>query len=70
MTTLKTLRNQAGLSVKEVADRLGETVQTLYRYEQGLRRISLEQILRLVEVYDVTTEEIIKAQLNSCLRVQ
>ena len=70
VTTLKDLREQAGLSVKEVAKLLGVTTQTLYRYEQGTRRISLEQVLRLAEAYDTSTEEVIKAQLNSCLRAQ
>lgn len=70
VTTLKDLREQAGLSVKEVAKILGVAAQTLYRYEQGTRRISLEQVLRLVEAYDVPAEEVIKAQLNSCLRAQ
>ena len=70
VTTLKDLREQAGLSVKEVAKLLGVKTQTLYRYEQGTRRISLEQVLRLAEAYDTSTEEVIKAQLNSCLRAQ
>ena len=70
VTTLKDLREQAGLSVKEVAKLLGVEAQTLYRYEQGTRRISLEQVLRLAEVYDTSAEEVIKAQLNSCLHAQ
>ena len=70
VTTLKDLREQAGLSVKEVAKLLGVETQTLYRYEQGTRRISLEQVLRLAEAYDTSAEEVIRAQLNSCLRAQ
>ena len=70
VTTLKDLREPAGLSVKEVAKLLGVETQTLYRYEQGTRRISLEQVLRLAEAYDTSTEEVIKAQLNSCLHAQ
>lgn len=70
VTTLKDLREQAGLSVKEVAKILGVTINAIRNYELGWRKISIEQVLRLVEAYDVPAEEVIRAQLNSCLRAQ
>lgn len=70
VTTLKDLREQAGLSVKEVAKILGVTINAIRNYELGWRKIGIEQVLRLVEAYDVPAEEVIRAQLNSCLRAQ
>lgn len=70
VTTLKDLREQAGLSVKEVADILSVTINAIRNYELGWRKISIEQVLTLSEAYEVSAEEVIKAQLNSCLRAQ
>lgn len=64
--TLRDLRIQSGKSVAEVAQDLNVTDRAYMRYEQGTRRISLEQIIVLTNLYDVTAEEVIQAQLNSC----
>ena len=64
--TLKDLRLQSKKTCAEVAQALGVTIQTIYRYENGERRISLEQVLILAEIYDCSESEIIEAQLNSC----
>lgn len=63
--TLKDLRVQAKMTCKKVSQVLGVTEQAFYRYEKGERRISLEQVLTLAELYDCTEKEIIQAQLNS-----
>lgn len=65
--TLKQLRQSAGKSVKEVAEKLCVTIRAVSRYEQGIRKISLDQVLVLADLYDCSAEEIIKAQLNSSL---
>lgn len=64
--TLRELREQNKNTAAEVAEALGVAVSTYYNYEQGLRKIGLEQILPLAAFYDVSAEEIIEAQLNSC----
>ena len=66
METLRDLRKQNGKTCAEVAQALGVAIQTAYRYEQGERRISLEQVLILKSLYGVSAEEVIDAQLNSC----
>ena len=63
--TLKALREQAGLSVKEVAQKLNVTEMSVYRYEANKRHLDIEQVLELSSLYDCSTEEIIRAQLNS-----
>ena len=65
VTTLKALREQAGLSVKEVAKKLNVTEMSVYRYEANKRHLDIEQVLELSSLYDCSTEEIIRAQLNS-----
>lgn len=47
MTTLRELREENGKSRAEIAAALGVAYQTFARYENGLRRISLEQVLIL-----------------------
>ncbi len=66
MDTLKDLRLQNKKSRADVAQALGVTANALTNYETGLRRISLEQVLILAELYETTAEEVIRAQLNSC----
>lgn len=64
-TTLRNLREQAGKTVKEVAEILNVSEREAYHYEQGYRKISIEQILPLCNLYDCSCEEIIDAQLAS-----
>ena len=70
METLKDLRIQSKKTCAEVAQELGVTIQAMYRYEKGTRRISLEQVVILANLYDVSEKEVIQAQLNSCLSCQ
>ena len=63
--TLKQLRQSAGKSVKEVAEKLNIKISTYYNYEQGVRQINIRQVLLLSELFEEPAEEIIKAQLNS-----
>lgn len=62
---LKRLRCAAGLSRKEVAERLNVTERAIYNYEKGIRHINLEQVLILSDLFKCSTREIIEAQLNS-----
>lgn len=68
--TLRDLRLQAKKTVAEAAKVLNVTERAYMRYEQGTRRISLEQVLLLAGLYDVSEKEIIQVQLNSCQKAQ
>ena len=63
--TLRELREQNKKSREEVSAALGVTANAVTNYECGIRRISLEQVLLLAVLYDVSAEEVIKAQLES-----
>lgn len=66
-TTLRDLREQNKKTLADVAKALNVSVRSVSRYEQGARKISIDQVLVLVEVYEESAEDIIRAQLNSCL---
>lgn len=68
--TLRELRKLARISVAEVANVLSVEAQTVYRYEQGTRKIQIDQVMKLAKLYDCPAEEIISAQLNSCQSYQ
>ena len=61
--TLRKLRVENGKTLADTASVLGVGIRAASRYEQGTRRISLEQV---VKFYNCSAEEIIIAQLNSC----
>lgn len=62
--TLRELREMSGKSITEMAKALGVTPQAIGNYEHGIRRISLEQVLSMAKLCDVSAEEVIEAQLN------
>lgn len=64
--TLRELRQQNNKSVAEIATLLGVSKESVYKYESGERKITLEQVLILSKTYEESTDEIIVAQLNSC----
>lgn len=66
-TTLRDLREQNKKTLADVAKALNVSVRSVSRYEQGVRKISIDQVLVLVELYEESAEDIIRAQLNSCL---
>lgn len=55
---LQVLRQTAGLTQEEVAERIGIERATYARYESGARKISAQALLRLAHFYEVTPEYI------------
>lgn len=56
---IKVLRKQRGMSVEEVAEVLGVSVSTLYRYENSsITKIPIEVIDKLCTVLGTTTKEL------------
>ena len=64
--SLRELREQSGKTRAEVAAALGVSISGFSNYENGNRKIGIEQVLVLAKKYGETAEEIIHAQLNSC----
>ena len=56
--TLKAARVNRGLSVKEVADSVGVTEDTIYRYEAGKSSPKISVVVKMVDLYGVTISDI------------
>ena len=56
--TLKAARVNRGLSVKEVADSVGVTEDTIYRYESGKASPKISVVVKMVKLYGVTIGDI------------
>ena len=54
--TLKDLRQQAGLTQKQLADRLWLSKATVSYYEQSLRYPSPEILIKLSDIFHVSTD--------------
>lgn len=63
--TLRELRQQNKKTAAQVAAVLGVTTNAISNYEQGIRRINIEQVIPLAELFDVSEREIIEAQIRS-----
>ncbi len=57
---LKEIRLQKGFSQKKIADELGCSPNVYSRYETGDRQPSIEILIRLSEILDVTVDYIIE----------
>lgn len=56
---LSKLRKQQNLSIKEIADKLNLTTNTIRYYEQGERTPNLETLLKMAEMLNVSTDELL-----------
>lgn len=60
------LRKQSGLSVKELQEIFGFTTpQAIYKWQQGLSIPSIDNLIMLAEIFQVSIEEIIVIE-NKC----
>lgn len=57
---LKALREQYGYTLKEVAKILGITYQSYHAYERGLTLPTLQNFVKLANLYDVSLDELIE----------
>ncbi len=63
--TLRELRQQSKKTAAQVAEVLGVAERTVARYEQGIRRLNIEQVIPLAELFDVSEREVIEAQITT-----
>ncbi len=55
---LKEARIMRNMTVREVADTLGCSVQSVFAYESGTRDPKIERMSRFAELYGTTVEEL------------
>lgn len=58
---LKAAREEAGMSAQQLADQLGVTDLTVYRWESGGRRIDLDVLQRIHGVLGLRKGELLRA---------
>lgn len=56
MINLKIARIKAGLSQREVAERLKVNINTVSRWEKGTQKIQIDSLILLADLYGVTTD--------------
>ena len=61
---IMTLRKKAGWSQEELAEKLGVTRQSISKYEGAQSIPDLDKILKLSEIFGVTTDYLIKDELE------
>lgn len=61
---LKSLRIDAGMSQKQLADRLGVSVTVVSYYENSSRTPSPERVVDLARIFHVTTDFLLGLQKN------
>ena len=57
---LKELRKESNLTQKEVAERMGMNYFTYRNKERGEKRFNIEDVLKLSEIFGLSTDIIIK----------
>jgi transcriptional regulator with XRE-family HTH domain len=63
---IKEIRKRKGISVDEVAEKLGVSVSTVYRYENSsITKIPIDVIDKLCKILDTTTSELMGNSLET-----
>lgn len=58
---LKKLRKSNGLTLKDVANRIGVSSMTLSRYESNSRKVKINTLQKILKIYGVDYEDFIKS---------
>lgn len=66
---LKKARNQANLTQKEVAEKLGIATKTYNRKELGIIDFTRKEILKLIHILNLSSKEINKIFFNEQLPI-
>ncbi len=56
---LRQLRIERGLKLKDVAEKLNVTIRTISHYEAGDREPSIDVLIKLCDLYDVSADYLI-----------
>jgi transcriptional regulator with XRE-family HTH domain len=67
---LRALRQERGVTLRDLSDETGISVSTLSRLESGQRRPTLEQLLPLARAHRVSLDELVDAPATGDPRVQ
>ena len=65
MTALKDARKKAGLTQAQAAEISGIPLGTLRRWEQGVNEPSIDFIVQLADIYQVSTDELLGSSFSA-----
>lgn len=57
---LKKLREEKGLTQKQVADKLGLESAAISKYEKDLREPNIESLLKLSDLFEISLDELLR----------
>lgn len=57
-TAIRTLRERAGMTINELAQRVGVAHPSVIHWEQGVCNPSVDNLVRLAAIFDCSTDEI------------
>ena len=63
-TKLKILRKQSNITQQTLSDKLFISLRTLQYYEQGVRSPNLETLVKIADILNVTTDELLGRNEN------
>ena len=66
---IKECREEAGLSQNDIAERLSVTRQAISKWERGINEPDIETIVRLADMYNVTIDQLLRADLSIVKRL-
>ena len=61
---LKSIRKELGINIKEITKITGKSLKTIYAYESGVRRPSIEILQKLSILYNCTIDELVNETDN------
>lgn len=61
-TTIKKLRNAKGLTLKNLSEKVGVTIQCISNYEQGIRKIDLDTAAKIAAALGCTVDDLIEKE--------
>jgi len=60
MKEIRKYRKRAGISVKELASKIGVSMMSIYRYEQGKRKPDVETAAKIADILNCSIEDLLK----------
>jgi len=66
---LRECREESGLSQNDIAERLSISRQAVSKWERGINEPDIETIVRLSDIYNVTIDQLLRADLSIVKRL-
>ena len=66
---LRECREEAGLTQDDIAERLSLTRQAISKWERGINEPDIETIVQLADIYNVTIDQLLRADLSIVKRL-